>query len=342
MAGRKGSGKATLADVARRAGVHKATASRALSLPGKISPATVARVRAAMRDLGYVSNGVARALSTRKTRTIGSILPTLDNAIYAVSTVSLERRLERSGYVLLVSCHEFNPAAETRALEAMLSRGVDGLVLVGAEHSRATLARLRSSGVPHVFTWSSPSGRRPAVGFDNREAGRLVARHLVGLGHRRIAMIAGLVSGNDRARDRLAGVREALEESGLKLPDDRVTQRPYSLEGGAEGLTHLMQAPHPPTAIICGNDVLALGAMREARLRRIAVPGALSITGFDDMPMARVASPELTTVHFPMDEVGWNAGELLLGMLGEEVGPVTRDLPIMLVARESSGAPRAS
>ena len=339
MAGRKGRAKATLADVAQRAGVHKATASRALSMPGMISPATVARVRTAMRELGYVSNGVARALSTRKTRTIGSILPTLDNAIYAVSTVSLERRLERSGYVLLVSCHEFNPAAETRALDAMLSRGVDGLVLVGQEHSRATLARLRASGVPHVFTWSSGKGPRPTVGFDNREAGRLVARHLVGLGHRRIAMIAGLVSGNDRARARLAGVREALEEAGLELPDDRVTQRPYSLEGGAEGLIHLMRGSHAPTAIICGNDVLALGALREARLEGIAVPAKLSITGFDDMPMARVSSPELTTVHFPMDEVGWNAGELLLGMLGEAVGPVTRDLPITLVVRESSGPP---
>jgi LacI family transcriptional regulator len=179
------------------------------------------------------------------------------------------------------------------------------------------------------------------VGFDNREAGRLVARHLIGLGHRRIAMIAGLVSGNDRARDRLAGVREALDEAGIRLPDDLVTQRPYSLEGGAEGFTHLMRGARLPTAIICGNDVLALGAMREARLKGIAVPADLSITGFDDMPMARVASPELTTVHFPMDEVGWNAGELLLGMLGEAVGPVTRDLPIKLVARESSGPPRA-
>ena len=100
-----------------------------------------------------------------------------------------------------------------------------------------------------------------------------------------------------------------------------------------------MRASQPPTAVICGNDVLALGALREARIRRIEVPADLSITGFDDMPMARVASPELTTVHFPMDEVGWNAGELLLGMLGEEVGPVTRDLPIALVARESSGPP---
>lgn len=330
-------GKATLADVARRAGVHKATASRALSAPGMISPATVAKVCAAMRELGYVSNGVARALSTRKTRTVGSILPTLDNAIYAVSTVSLERRLERSGYVLLVACHEFNLEAETRALDAMLSRGVDGLVLVGDEHSRATLQRLRSSGVPHVFTWNSPKSTRPSVGFDNREAGRLVARHLIELGHRRIAMVAGIVSGNDRARDRLAGVRDALEAAGLRLPDERVTQRPYSLEGGGEGLAQLMSARHPPTAVICGNDVLALGALRQCRSLGIAVPRDLSITGFDDMPMARVASPELTTVHFPMEEVGWNAGELLLGMMGEAVGPVTHRLPITLVARESTG-----
>lgn len=340
MASRKRTGKATLEDVARRAGVHKATASRALSVPGKISPATVARVRAAMRELGYVANGVARALSTRRTRTVGSILPTLNNAIYAVSTVSLERRLERSDYVLIVACHEFNPAAETRALEAMLDRGVDGLVLVGQEHSRATLARLRASGVPHVFTWSAAVGRRPTVGFDNREAGRLVARHLLELGHRRIAMVAGLISGNDRARERLAGVRDALEQAGMRLPDDRVTQRPYTLEGGAEGLTQLMQSPNPPTALICGNDVQALGALRAARVMRIPVPGALSITGFDDMPMARVVSPELTTVHLPMEEVGWNAGELLLGMMGEAVGPVARDLPITLVARESSGPPR--
>lgn len=342
MTSRTRTSKATLEDVARRAGVHKATASRALSAPGMISPETVARVRAAMRELGYVSNGVARALSTRKTRTVGSILPTLDNAIYAVSTVSLERRLERSGYVLLVACHEFNLESETRALEAMLSRGVDGLVLVGQEHSRATFARLRASGVPHVFTWNSPRSSRPSVGFDNREAGRLVARHLIELGHRRIAMVAGIVSGNDRARERLAGVRDALEQAGLRLPDDRVTQRPYSLEGGAEGLAQLMQSARPPTAIICGNDVLALGALREARALGIAVPRRLSITGFDDMPMARVVSPELTTVHLPMEEVGWNAGELLLGMLGEAVGPATRQLPITLVVRESSGPPPAA
>ena len=331
--------KATLADVARRAGVHKATASRAISAPGLISPATTARVRAAMAELGYVSNGVARALATRRTRTIGSIIPTLDNAIYAVSTNSLERRLEQSGYVLLVACHEFKLEAETLALEAMLDRGVDGVVLVGQEHARPTLDRLRKSGLPHVFTWSRARPGRPTVGFDNRRAGRIVAEHLIALGHRRVAMIAGLLEGNDRASARLAGVRDALDAAGLAMPESAVAQRPYSLEAGADGFAALMGARRPPTAIVCGNDVLALGAICEARARGIAIPADVSITGFDDMPMARVATPQLTTVRFPMREIGWNAGELLLGLLGEEVATVERELPIELVARESTGPP---
>jgi LacI family transcriptional regulator len=332
--------KATLADVARRAGVHKATASRAISAPGLISPATTARVRAAMAELGYVSNGVARALATRRTRTIGSIIPTLDNAIYAVSTNSLERRLEQSGYVLLVACHEFNLAAEALALEAMLDRGVDGVVLVGQEHSRATLSRLRKSGVPHVFTWSRAMAGRPTVGFDNHRAGRIVAEHLIGLGHRRVAMLAGLVRGNDRASARLAGVRDALASARLTLPEAAVAQRPYSLEAGADGFAALMGTRRPPTAIICGNDVLALGAICAARARGVAIPTDVSITGFDDMPMARVATPQLTTVRFPMREIGWNAGELLLGLLGEDVATVKRELPIELVVRESTGSAR--
>lgn len=340
-AGPKRAAKATLADVARRAGVHKATASRVISSPEKISPATTQRVRAAMEALGYVSNGVARALATRRTWTIGSIIPTLDNAIYAVSTNSLERRLEQAGYVLLVACHEFNLEAETRALDAFLSRGVDGVVLVGREHAPATLARLHASAVPHVFTWGRAAGNPLTVGFDNRRAGRLAAGHLLELGHRRIAMVAGLLEGNDRASARLAGVRDAMRAAGLELPVASVVQRAYSLECGADGFAELMGAKKArPTAVICGNDVLALGAMREARTRAIDVPREVSIIGFDDMPMARVVTPELTTVHFPMAEVGWNAAELLLSHLGEDVEPVQRDLPISLAVRGSTAAPR--
>jgi len=213
-------------------------------------------------------------------------------------------------------------------------------VLVGQEHTRGALGRLRKSGVPHVFTWSRGRPGRPTVGFDNRHAGRLVAEHLIDLGHKRVGMIVGHLEGNDRASARLAGVRDALAAARIPMPDSAVVQRPYSLEAGGDGFAALMRAKRPPTAIVCGNDVLALGAICEARARGIAVPAEVSLTGFDDMPMARVATPQLTTVRFPMLEIGWNAGELLLGLLGEEVGAVERELPIELVVRGSTGSPR--
>ena len=330
---------ATLLDVARRARVAKSTASRAISNPGRVSAKTAARILKAAADLDYVSHGVARALSTRSTRTVGAVIPTLDNAIYAVSTHSLEQRLQKAGYMLLVACHEFDLDAETRALEALLSRGADAIVLVGLAHRKRTFELLSRAGVPYVLTWNYRAGTHPCVGFDNHEAGMLVADHLLALGHRRIAMIAGILEDNDRALARVRGVRDRLARAGLTLSEDRLVEREYSLQGGREGLSLLLACRPRPTAIVCGNDILALGAFDEARRHRIEVPGELSITGFDDMALAAVATPPLTTVHFPMAEVGTNAAAYLLKALNRGDGPVQQRLQVRLVVRESSAPP---
>jgi|ERR1700687_1837629 len=330
----------TLDDVARKADVSKATASRALTRPDKLSKATLERVRRASQQLGYVSHGVARALATGTTRTIGAVIPTLENAIYAVSTGSLERRLEQAGYQLLLACHEFNLQTETRAVRAFISRGIDGIVLVGLTHAPETMRLLDETGIPYVLTWNiRPRIRRPVVGFDNRYAGRLIAEHLLRLGHRRIGMIAGITKSNDRAADRLAGVRQAMAEVGLKLPTELVIERPYSLDGGTEGIALLLSRPRPPTAIICGNDILALGALREAHVRNIDIPSELSITGFDDMPIAELGNPPLTTVHFPMAEVGRHGATTLLRALGETEDIPETELPLRLVVRKSTAPP---
>ena len=330
----------TLDDVAQKAGVSKATASRALTRPDKLSKATLERVRRASKQLGYVSHGVARALATGTTQTIGAVIPTLENAIYAISIGSLERRLEQAGYLLLVACHEFNLQIETRAVRAFLSRGVDGIVLVGLAHAPETMELLDETRIPYVLTWSTrPRSRRPTVGFDNRYAGRLIAEHLLRLGHRRIGMIAGITKGNDRAADRLAGVRQALADASLKLIAKLVVERPYSLDGGTEGIALLLSRQPPPTAIICGNDILALGALREAHARNIDVPGELSVTGFDDMPFAELGNPPLTTVHFPMAEIGWHGGTALLRALGKTEDTPETELPIRLVVRKSTAPP---
>lgn len=328
---------ATLADVARRAGVAKSTASRALSNPGRISEKTAARILKAAAALNYVSHGVARALSTRSTRTVGAVIPTLDNAIYAVSTHSLEQRLQKAGYMLLVACHEFDLDAEIRALESLLSRGADAIVLVGLTHRRRAFELLARANVPYVLTWNYREGAHPCVGFDNHAAGVLIADHLLALGHRRIAMIAGITKDNDRAAARLRGVRDRLARAGFSL--DNVVERPYSLEGGREGVAALLTGKSRPTAIACGNDILALGALDELRRRGIDVPVEISITGFDDMPLAAVATPPLTTVHFPMAEVGANAAAYLLKALDRGDGPVQQRLQLRLAVRESCGPP---
>jgi len=330
----------TLDDIAQKAGVSKATASRALTRPDKLSKATLERVRRASKQLGYVSHGVARALATGSTHIMGAVIPTLDNAIYAVSTGSLERRLEQAGYQLLVACHEFNFQAETRAVRAFLSGGVDGVVLVGLIHAPETMQILDNSRIPYVLTWNTrPRPRRPTVGFDNRYAGRLIAEHLLRLGHRRIGMIAGITKGNDRAADRLTGVRQALAKLGLKLSPELVVERPYSLDGGTEGIALLLSRHRPPTAIICGNDILALGALREAHARNIDIPSELSVTGFDDMPIAEIGNPPLTTVHFPMAEIGWHGGTALLRALGKTEDTPETELPIRLIVRKSTAPP---
>lgn len=333
---------ATLADVARRARVAKSTASRAISNPGRVSEKTAARILKAAAQLDYVSHGVARALSTRSTRTVGAVIPTLDNAIYAVSTHSLEQRLQKAGYMLLVACHEFDLDAETRALEALLSRGADAIVLVGLTHRKRTFELLSRAKVPYVLTWNYRAGPHPCVGFDNHAAGMLIADHLLALGHRRIGMIAGIAKDNDRAAARVRGVRDRLAREGLRFAQGCLVEREYSLSGGRDGLSALLSRDPSPSAVICGNDILALGALDEARRRGIDVPGKLSITGFDDMPLAAVATPPLTSVHFPMAEVGSNAAAYLLEVLGQGNGPVQQRLQVRLAVRESSGrVPRA-
>ena len=268
------------------------------------------------------------------------MIPTLDNAIYAVSTHSMEGRLQRAGYMLFVASHEFDLDVEATLVEAMISRGVDGIALVGFEHRKKTFELLERARMPYVLTWNYRPGKLPCVGFDNREAGILIADYLVRLGHRNFGVIAGEIRGNDRAAARLAGIREALARARIPLPDTSVVQRPYSIEGGRDGFSILLGKQPKPTAILCGNDILAIGALHEARGRHIPVPDEVSITGFDDTPFAAVFEPSITTVHFPMAEVGVNAAIHLLNLLGVTDEVPERQLPLRLVVRDSTLQPR--
>ncbi len=331
---------AKLSDVAELAQVSTATVSRALTCPGKVKPATAARIRQAVQALGYVAHGAARALASKRTHTIGAVIPTLDNAIFANTAHALQKTLDEAGYTLLIASHEFDAEVEARVTQALVERGVDGLVLLGATHHPSVLRMLDSQQIPYVLTWAlDAAGRHPCVGFDNRAAAIRIASHLLELGHRDFAMISGITLGNERASERLEGVRQALSARGLSLAPGRVVEKPYTLSAGREGLREVLRGAPRPTAVVCGNDVLAIGALAECHAQGIAVPREISVTGFDDLEMASVVTPALTTVHFPTAELGSYAGQHLLARLAGKPFEMRTELPVELVVRASTAPP---
>ncbi len=331
-----------LIDVARLAGVCNATVSRALSRPKSVSAETQERVAAAALQLGYVPDGAARALRARRTLTVGAILPTLDNLLYAKATHMLQKALDERGYTLLLACHDFDLGNEVKVTRSLIERGVDGVVLIGAEHADELFALLADCAIPYVLTWAlDTSGRHPCVGFDNRVAAMRIANYLADIGHREIAMISGVAAGNDRARERLAGAREALAARGIPLVPQRVVEAPYTLAAGRVAMRGILAAAVRPTAVICANDVLAMGAVLECHAQNLLVPGAVSVTGFDDIEAASILVPSLTTVRVPMRELGYAAAQQMLARLNGEPCVTMTELAVDLIVRGTTAPPHA-
>ena len=330
----------TISDVARRARVSTATVSRVVNASDGVRGELRARVEAAIAQLGYVPHAGARTLKSRRTGTVGAVFPTVDNAIFAQAIDALQRRLAEDDHQLLIATSGYDPAVEEGQALNLLARGADALVLCGCAQRPALLARLRARGVPvvHVMTWPLPPGLA-GVGFDNARAMAQVVRYLLDLGHRRIAMLAGLTRDNDRAAARVRGAREAMAAAGLALPPQRLVECPYALAEARQGLRQLLQAAPAPTAVVCGNDVLALGALLEAAHLGLQVPGELSIVGFDDLELASHLQPALTTVHVPAEAMWRRAAERALALArGDPAGP-DHEVEVALVVRGSTAPP---
>ncbi|CAN0131270.1 unnamed protein product, partial [Chrysoparadoxa australica] len=279
----------TLSDVARQAGVSTATVSRCLNAPDRVVEETRQRVMQAVESLGYVPNFGARAMAAKRTFTIGAIIPTMENAIFARGLQAFQEELHASGYTLLVASSAYRPEVEEEQIRALVARGADGLLLIGHDRDPAIHDYLRRQGVPAMVAWTFADGLdRPAIGFDNRAAMARLAAEVLARGHRRIGVISGLRQGNDRARHRVEGVQDAMAAAGLAAAELAVEEAPYEIEHGAAALDRLLVRVPGLTAVICGNDVLATGALRRAREQGLAVPGDLSITGFDDIELARI------------------------------------------------------
>ena len=332
--------KVGVRDVARLAGVSTASVSRVFNSPDAVGHETRRQVEAAVRQLGYIPNSAARALSRQRTNNIGAIVPTIDNAIFASSIQALQQRVGDRGYNLLLSVSGYDPQAEYKQVHSLIMSGVEAVSLLGEHRLPETYELLQRAGIPFVNTYTyRPDAPYPCVGFDNRAASARATRHLIQLGHRRIGMIAGITSTNDRAAARLAGVNDAITDAGLPINKAWFVQRPYAVAEGAASLRKIMATSTPPTAILCGNDILAIGALLEAPALGLQVPTDLSIIGFDDLELAAQIRPSLTTIRVPTRAMSRIAADYLLGTLEGQAMPTSTEVSVDLMIRDSTAKP---
>lgn len=330
----------TLDDVARRAGVSTATVSRCLNNPSVVQEATRERVQSAIRHLGYSPNFGARALAAKRTNTVGAIVPTLENAIFARGLEAFQRALAAAGITLLVSSSLYRPEIEEEQIRTLVARGADALLLIGYDRDPAIYEFLATRGIPYVIAWAHDASEpHPAIGFENRTAMRQLAERVLELGHRRLGMISAERAGNDRALNRWIGVCEAMQARGLAESDLALFETTYAIESGRDGFRDLVGRQPRPTAILCGNDVLAAGALSAAHEIGLRVPEDVSITGFDDIEIAQIVTPGLTTVHVPHREMGRRAAEMLIAMRDGRLEEVRVRLDADIRIRRTLGPP---
>lgn len=332
--------RAILRDVARLAGVHPATASRALSEQTRqlVHFETVRRIQEAAKALDYRPDHLARSLKTRRSATIGVVLPDLTNPLFPPIVRGIEDRLASSGYVSLIGNTDNDDDRERLVLGRLKARQVDGLIVATARRRHPVLLEIADAGLPVVLVNRVVDGHRlSSVSVDGNLGARLAVTHLADLGHRRIAHIAGpqdLSTGVGRYKGYRAGMRfEGLDDD----PELVVVAESFSEGAGCASATELLSREQGITAIVAANDMLALGCLRAFALAGLDCPGDLSLVGFNDMPFVDRVNPPLTTVGLPHYDVGTHAGELVLDRIEDGGAPVNELLlPPNLVVRAST------
>jgi DNA-binding LacI/PurR family transcriptional regulator len=329
--------KVTTHDVARRAGVSQPTVSLVLSgnPRARVAEGTRARVLRAAEELGYRPNMLARGLVQQRSYALGVMVPDLGNPFFSEVVRGVERVAAQEGYAVLL-CDTREATAE-RHLEALRDRVVDGVIIDavgGTSLPESLLAGL------NVMLIDEPSERWPGIASDALQAGRLVAEHLLALGHRELAM-TGPAEAAHGFRMRERGFVQVLRGAGLSLESGRLRRAPATVQGGMDAMRALLARSDRPTAVFCVNDLMALGALKACLSAGVGVPGGLSIAGCDDIEMASVVTPELTTVAVPARELGARAARQLLQTLkgGDRKPASSRPLPVHLVVRGSTAAP---
>jgi DNA-binding LacI/PurR family transcriptional regulator len=330
----------TIKDVALRAGVSVSTVSYVLNNSGPVAADRRNRVLDVVQALEYLPNESARRLKQRSASTIGMIVPELSNPFFAMVVEGVQRAAFARGVLVVLVIPDDAEQSEERQGQLMRSRRMDGVIyLSGTGTMPGSVYELTRSGPVVLIDEQIPGMKLPAMVCDSRRGGREVATHVLEQGHRQIAVIGG-PSALWTAQQRLAGYREAFAGAGLDPDSVPVFLGDYRQGTGRTLAAAALASGVRPTALICANDLMAIGAMEYCRESGISCPEDVSIVGFDDLPLSAMLTPRLTTVRQPAHELGFGAATMLLDMLdGSEPGPVAV-LPVAVQLRQSVCPPR--
>ena len=330
----------TIRDVAERAGVSTTTVSHVVNGTRKVDPDTAARVSAAIDDLGYRPNALARSMRRGRTHTVGIVIPDIANPFFGDLARSLEDHMFEAGYSAIICNSDGDERKEVRYLDVLLSKKVDGLLLIAASQPSEGLRQLVESGPPTIVV-DRELGDLPVsqVMVQNELGGYLAGRHLLELGHRDIGVIAGPGGLGTSAR-RLEGFERALHEAGVEIDKERIFRGDFRAASGRAAMDSWLLRGLPPTAVFAENDLMAVGALSSAHAADLDVPGDISVVGFDGIPFGADVTPPLTTVAQNTDDVAAAAVEMLFERLRDgDAAPRRIELPVSLVVRGSSAPP---
>ena len=334
-----------LEDVAELAGFSPATVSRCLNAPDKVSAAARHKIESAIISLGYVPNAFGRALASHQTNIVGALVPSLSNAMFASGLQAFQETLAVHNLALVLATTGYDLDEEARQVRNLIAQGVSSLLLIGKRRNPKTIDLIEQRGIPYVLSWCfDRQSPQTYVGFDNVLAAQNAAEQVLRFGHHHIGLICGECKNNDRALDRRKGFEAAVTASPTQARLAHMVETDYSLESGRIAFQQLIYKAPETTAILCGNDVLAAGAIMGAREQGLRVPEDISVVGFDDIGLAKILSPALTTVRVPQLRMGQLAAEALIKMRTDQAAGTSGtsiELRTEFILRGTLAAPRA-
>lgn len=336
---------ATIKTIAKLAGVSHSTVSRALTGSPLVAEQTAERIRQTADQLGYLPSAAARSLKTNRTNVLGVILSGIADPFFSEVLFGIEACAQERGYSLFIGSSNHDPEKEQKIIQTMLEQRIDGVIICSTPVSVERGRQFPSDGFPIVVVNNQAADNyNYSIYHDDVDGSRKVAHHLIELGHRRIAYLGNAQSGKTTL-DRLSGFQQEMQAHGLSIPPEYIHHvESGTAEMGMQGASYFLNLPEQPSAIMCFNDMLAIGVLKGCRQAGLRIPQDISVTGFDNITFSEFTSPTLTTLDQPKREIGREAAQLLLDLLAAQTGQAehiqqVRVLQGRLLVRESTTVP---